>query len=301
MEFQPRLAITSNTIAECSSDIGHFLVVYAEVIVLFSAIGNLAFGAVIPDFSSMWLSIVTWAELLPRSADPYRRMFSWNLGNFSTDVFFNEYPTVGPVYFLSYLILCYLILLNLFLAIVIDTWREQKDLTSLLSESVVTQLKRIFVRQLRVFRSIPSLFGLGECYALSVLAQIAVAIKARDSLNPDKDYPLLFLQVRLTAAVPHSSLQSRLKAFGMPKQDAERVVRQLLRKRRAAKRQGVNTRELKRILRKLKGVEDSIAGSHGSDARHSHRGSSLTIKGASGLRTLPNLETLADADANAKV
>jgi len=113
-QFQPRLAMVTQTLVDAASDLMHFLLVWAEITALYSVAGNLLFGTQVHGFESIWASI--------------RTLFGWQLGAFDTTTLYQSYPELGPIFFMTYIIFVFLILVNIFLAIVMSAWQELYDL-----------------------------------------------------------------------------------------------------------------------------------------------------------------------------
>jgi len=117
MDFQPRLGIVTKTLALAASDICHFLVVFGVVFMGYVMMGTLVFGYKVEQFSTLMRSLTTCFETL--------------LGEIGWNASLQDLPglekVAGFVYFWSYQILVFMILLNFLVAIIVDAYAEIKE------------------------------------------------------------------------------------------------------------------------------------------------------------------------------
>uniref|UniRef100_A0A1I8P7R8 Uncharacterized protein n=1 Tax=Stomoxys calcitrans TaxID=35570 RepID=A0A1I8P7R8_STOCA len=103
----------SITLKKCAKDLFGFAVMFFIVFLAYAQLGLLIFGTSHPDFRSFGISVVT-----------LMRMF---LGDFEYELIEKSNHILGPIYFLSYVLFVFFILLNMFLAIINDTYGAVKS------------------------------------------------------------------------------------------------------------------------------------------------------------------------------
>uniref|UniRef100_A0A1I8MDB2 Polycystin cation channel n=1 Tax=Musca domestica TaxID=7370 RepID=A0A1I8MDB2_MUSDO len=103
----------STTLKRCAKDLCGFAVMFFIVFLAYAQLGLLIFGTSHPDFREFGISIIT-----------LMRMF---LGDFEYELIEEANHILGPIYFLSYVLFVFFILLNMFLAIINDTYGTVKD------------------------------------------------------------------------------------------------------------------------------------------------------------------------------
>eukprot|EP00949_MAST-11_sp_MAST-11-sp1_P002783 g2783.t1 len=112
-DFQPRVGLVTRTLERAAGDLFHFIVVFLLVIFGYSVVGYLNFGHSIEAFSTMSSSVVTCFEIL--------------LGEIGVNEELREKQTISRVlWFWSYILLAFFILINILLAIIIDAYVEVK-------------------------------------------------------------------------------------------------------------------------------------------------------------------------------
>ncbi|XP_073814725.1 polycystic kidney disease 2 isoform X5 [Musca autumnalis] len=103
----------STTLKRCAKDLCGFAVMFFIVFLAYAQLGLLIFGTSHPDFRGFGIAIIT-----------LMRMF---LGDFEYELIEEANHILGPIYFLSYVLFVFFILLNMFLAIINDTYGAVKD------------------------------------------------------------------------------------------------------------------------------------------------------------------------------
>jgi hypothetical protein len=126
--FHPRLNLLSQTVALSLSKFGAFFVVCVVVIVTFALSGHVIFGDRASEFSTVKASLESCVNIL--------------FGNFDYESIKGLYVPVSIIYYWSYIIIASLILLNMMLAIVLDTYGEVSE--QAFSDNTVTSLGRMF-------------------------------------------------------------------------------------------------------------------------------------------------------------
>merc|ERR1719353_804190 len=123
---QPRLAIVTTTLYNASSDIGHFLLVFLTILLSFSFAGVFLFGRANAEFMNLEFAIMTC----------FRAM----MGDFDWDELSRQHRGSAFIWFSGFMVLVYLIMLNMLLAIVMDVYTGVKSkMSSKDSDAVWTQ------------------------------------------------------------------------------------------------------------------------------------------------------------------
>jgi hypothetical protein len=123
---QPRLAIVTTTLYNASSDIGHFMLVFLTIILSYGMAGVFLFGRANPEFMNLEFAMMTC----------FRAM----MGDFDWDELSRQHRGSAFFWFCSYMVLVYLIMLNMLLAIVMDVYTGVKaKMSSKESDAVWTQ------------------------------------------------------------------------------------------------------------------------------------------------------------------
>merc|ERR1719281_1967436 len=123
---QPRLAIVTTTLYNASSDIAHFLLVFLTILLSYAMAGVFLFGRANSDFMNLEFAMMTC----------FRAM----MGDFDWDELSRQHRGSAFLWFASFMILVYLIMLNMLLAIVMDVYTGVKaKMSSKDSDAVWTQ------------------------------------------------------------------------------------------------------------------------------------------------------------------
>ena len=114
MHFQPRLALVTKTLMSAAQDLFHFSIVFMMVTMVYTYMGYCTFGSTIESFNDPSKAFLT--------------TFMMAMGEFGVldDVMLLE-PTqrvFGMVYFFGFMVLAFLLLLNILLAIIVDAYVE---------------------------------------------------------------------------------------------------------------------------------------------------------------------------------
>jgi hypothetical protein len=114
MQFNDQLGPLYKIVGKMTKDFLNFLIIYAILIIMFSIVGNLLFIIEIPDhYGSLFESILT--------------IFDASLGNYSFAVFEGKYisdrtEAIGKVYLFIVVLLFNILVLNLIIAILSNTF-----------------------------------------------------------------------------------------------------------------------------------------------------------------------------------
>merc|ERR1711936_1128445 len=113
ISFNKTMTQLASTLARCAGDVAGFAVMFFIVFFAFAQLGYMIFGAQVPDYSSFSNAIFTLLRTI--------------LGDFDFYALEKANRILGPVFFLSYVFFVFFVLLNMFLAIINDTYSEVKE------------------------------------------------------------------------------------------------------------------------------------------------------------------------------
>ncbi len=114
LDFQKRLGVVTRTVQHAATDLFHFGILFAIVVGGYTVLGFVAFGSAIDAFSSFSNSFDTCFQLL--------------LGELgvSSFLFSHTNQIAAILYYYSYLVIVYFILLNILLAILVEAYVQVK-------------------------------------------------------------------------------------------------------------------------------------------------------------------------------
>lgn len=117
ISFNKTMTQLSSTLARCATDLAGFAVMFFIIFLAFAQLGYLIFGTQVKDFSSFENAIFTLFRII--------------LGDFNFHELEQANRVLGPIYFILYVFFVFFVLLNMFLAIINDTYSEVKaDISS---------------------------------------------------------------------------------------------------------------------------------------------------------------------------
>lgn len=125
--FHPRLHILSQTIPGSLTRFGAFFIVSITVVIMFSMAGHVIFGDRSKEFSTVVNALKSCVNIL--------------FGIFDYSIIDGIGEPVSIIYYWAFTIIATLILLNLMLAIVLDTYEQVSE--EAFKESAVTSLWRM--------------------------------------------------------------------------------------------------------------------------------------------------------------
>ncbi|XP_006899562.1 PREDICTED: polycystic kidney disease 2-like 2 protein [Elephantulus edwardii] len=102
----------SSTLSRCIKDILGFAIMFFIIFFAYAQLGFLGFGSQVDDFSTLQNSIFTQFRIL--------------LGDFHFAGIQEANWILGPIYFITFIFFVFFVLLNMFLAIINDTYSEVK-------------------------------------------------------------------------------------------------------------------------------------------------------------------------------
>ncbi|XP_009693008.1 PREDICTED: polycystic kidney disease 2-like 1 protein [Cariama cristata] len=146
ISFNKTMTQLSSTLARCAKDILGFAVMFFIVFFAYAQLGYLLFGTQVENFSTFVKCIFTQFRII--------------LGDFDYSSIDNANRVLGPIYFVTYVFFVFFVLLNMFLAIINDTYSEvkeelsnQKDelqLSDILKQSYNRTLMRLKLKKERI-------------------------------------------------------------------------------------------------------------------------------------------------------
>ncbi|XP_077575539.1 polycystin-2 [Stigmatopora nigra] len=116
INFNKTMSQLTGTMSRCAKDLLGFAIMFFIIFLAYAQLAYLLFGTQVQDFSSFQASILTQFRII--------------LGDFEFSEIEEANPVLGPVYFSTFVFFIFFILMNVFLAIINDTYSEVKADTS---------------------------------------------------------------------------------------------------------------------------------------------------------------------------
>mmetsp|Transcript_119286 Transcript_119286/g.216847 ORF Transcript_119286/g.216847 Transcript_119286/m.216847 type:complete len:852 (-) Transcript_119286:48-2603(-) len=113
---QPRLAVVTNTLIAVATDLFHFLFIFTPCFVAYVISGNILFGRRIRDFATITASFGAMFRVLYENEYPWEDLSA-------------EHFVTAAIWVWSFLLFVVLVMLNLVLAIILDTYNEVRQKT----------------------------------------------------------------------------------------------------------------------------------------------------------------------------
>lgn len=113
ISFNKTMTQLSATLNNCAKDVGGFAVMFFIIFLAYAQLGYLVFGTQVRDFSTF--------------ADAIFTLFRIILGDFDFHALEAANRVLGPIFFITYVFFVFFVLLNMFLAIINDTYAEVKS------------------------------------------------------------------------------------------------------------------------------------------------------------------------------
>ncbi|CAH2301373.1 polycystin-2 isoform X1 [Pelobates cultripes] len=127
VDFNRTMTQLSTTMSRCAKDILGFSIMFFIIFLAYAQFAFLVFGTQVDDFSTFQDCILTQFRIL--------------LGDFEFNDLEEANRILGPIYFTTFVFFTFFILLNMFLAIISDTYSEVKtDMAQQKSEMELTDL-----------------------------------------------------------------------------------------------------------------------------------------------------------------
>lgn len=113
ISFNKTMTQLSTTLASCAKDLAGFAVMFFIIFLAFAQLGYLIFGTQVKDFSCFEYAVYTLFRII--------------LGDFDFTSLEEANRVLGPIFFILYVFFVFFVLLNMFLAIINDTYSEVKS------------------------------------------------------------------------------------------------------------------------------------------------------------------------------
>ncbi|XP_053477960.1 polycystin-2 isoform X2 [Ictalurus furcatus] len=127
INFNKTMSQLSSTVSRCAKDLLGFAIMFFIVFLAYAQLAYLVFGTQLNDFSTFQACIFTQFRII--------------LGDFDFSEIEESDRVLGPIYFTTFVFFMFMILLNMFLAIINDTYAEVKaDMAQQRSEMEITDL-----------------------------------------------------------------------------------------------------------------------------------------------------------------
>ncbi|TPP55950.1 Polycystic kidney disease protein 2 [Fasciola gigantica] len=108
ISFNKTMTQLSSTLGNCAKDLAGFAVMFFIVFFSFAELGYLAFGTQVDDFSEFMTSVYTLFRII--------------LGDFDFASLERANTVFGPIYFIVYVFFVFFVLINMFIAIINETY-----------------------------------------------------------------------------------------------------------------------------------------------------------------------------------
>ncbi|MBN3281828.1 PKD2 protein, partial [Polyodon spathula] len=127
INFNKTMSQLSSTLSRCAKDVIGFAIMFFIIFLAYAQLAYLVFGTQVDDFSTFQACIFTQFRII--------------LGDFDFAVIEEANRILGPIYFTTFVFFIFFILLNMFLAIINDTYSEVKaDMAQQKSEMELADL-----------------------------------------------------------------------------------------------------------------------------------------------------------------
>ncbi|CAH8648471.1 unnamed protein product [Dicrocoelium dendriticum] len=113
ISFNKTMTQLSSTLGNCAKDLGGFAVMFCIIFFAFAELGYLAFGTQVHDFRKFTTAVYTLFRII--------------LGDFDFGALERANSTFGPIYFIVYVFFVFFILINMFIAIINETYTGVKS------------------------------------------------------------------------------------------------------------------------------------------------------------------------------
>uniref|UniRef100_A0A8C5AP05 Polycystic kidney disease 2-like 1 n=1 Tax=Gadus morhua TaxID=8049 RepID=A0A8C5AP05_GADMO len=147
ISFNKTMTQLSSTLGRCAKDILGFAVMFFIVFFAYAQLGYLLFGTEVDSFSTFVKCMFTQLRII--------------LGDFDYNAIERANRVLGPIYFFTYVFFVFFVLLNMFLAIINDTYSEVKEELSLQKDDLqitdlIKQVTASSPRQLQYYHIEPN-------------------------------------------------------------------------------------------------------------------------------------------------
>jgi len=135
----PQLAVITETLSVAFWDLVHFFIVFALTFVNFAVGAHFLFGHQLQEWSNVFISLVTCFRTL--------------MGDIDFMAMYDITPWMSMIWFWLFMILIYLVLVNMFISIVMDAYANVKEKSNKV-DSFVDLAKRLYQRIRKRYRKV---------------------------------------------------------------------------------------------------------------------------------------------------
>lgn len=115
LDFHPKMGIITKTVTGALSDLAFFLFLFSIVQIIYSFTGVMVFGQFSDEFNTFGAAFVSNIYMLLGTYEP------------QDDMEMSSQPQIATMYYWSYMIITFFILLNALLAIIVDSYASVKN------------------------------------------------------------------------------------------------------------------------------------------------------------------------------
>jgi hypothetical protein len=113
LSIAPTFAVLNDTIARSAAGVGSFTMIFSVLLFGFAMSHGMVFGGRLEGFATLGATTFTLLRSL--------------LGDFNFDDMQSGHSTMGPLFFVVFIVLCVFIVMNMFIAIISDAYSETKE------------------------------------------------------------------------------------------------------------------------------------------------------------------------------
>uniref|UniRef100_A0A7S0U3P7 Polycystin cation channel PKD1/PKD2 domain-containing protein n=3 Tax=Hemiselmis andersenii TaxID=464988 RepID=A0A7S0U3P7_HEMAN len=139
LHFQGRMGLVTRTFANSATDIAHFTIIFAFVVVMYAILAQLMYGTQMPEFRTLGMSMMMLVfTTLTIGIEDYNRMLTMS----------PHMDYIATIFWLTFMFLSTVVLLNIFLAILVEGYAVVKE-TATNSETLLEGYTETFTHDLR--------------------------------------------------------------------------------------------------------------------------------------------------------
>ena len=113
LRLLPGIELVHRTLTRAVEDISMYFVLFGLMFLAFTLCAFLVFGPLLEDFKDMGVATISLLRMA--------------LGDFQYSELRNANPAFAPIFFLFFTIIFFFLLMNIFLAIVLDSWQRESE------------------------------------------------------------------------------------------------------------------------------------------------------------------------------
>jgi len=219
LQFSTRLSQLTHTLTEASEDLAGFIFMFLLVFMAYAFSFHMAFGMDVSSFQDFTNSFFT--------------LFLIILGDFNFEQLRLANDLLGPLLFISYIVIVYLILFNMFLAIIGEAYVRVKEKTSAFEDPFIRNIRAgLSSRKQRRLRKLEKAIGdaAGEGDRVVTARDIReIEVELREILG-DAEADAIMLKIaqedELGGSIPQDELATLMSRIVESREKLEREMRQ---------------------------------------------------------------------------